>query len=655
MRLLSVSWVATPQLLRVVSIRLLYPESSCQLWDIPSGKQIRRLGDLPPQNQPPKGNAADRRIVAFSPDGKSLAVTATDGIHLFDPTTGKEVERLPAKLSDTRSVQYTRDGKKLAYGGNDGKAIVWDLPTKRILYTFSGSSSIGGYLAVTPDNKTLALGTSGTYVQLWDLDTGKERWAPILGHRAPIAALEFAPDGMTLVSTARYGHGPILLWNTADWQPSGSLAGATNWLAFSPDGKLATVQCGDGQSGNQIRLWDFAAKKEVSVLNVSSSDSVTGARFSLDGQTLYTLEAKMPGELTAQYWLRHWDLASGKQKKSIPIAKEFLPMSIATDGKTINALFPLGGFCLFDAESGRVRLRFDKHQVFEDTLLSPDGKVLASWSRGGHAQLWDVMTGKEITALKVGTSLACWSADCRLFATARSGTIKSRDHAVSLWDAMSGAEIKQFAELDDEVTALAFSPGGKFLACGQMNGVILVMDTGKSRAVQESKMTAGTLATLWNDLGNEDPARAFPAMAKFVSSPTQTIRFFQERLKPVSIAESAKIQKWIAELESENFPVRLAAAKELEKIGLQLRPVIQKALDTKPPLETRRRLEQILNSFEPEILCRIRAIMALERIGTQEARSILETLARDAPQARETEGVQAALLRLTRRLGSANR
>jgi len=53
-------------------------------------------------------------------------------------------------------------------------------------------------------------------------------------------------------------------------------------------------------------------------------------------------------------------------------------------------------------------------------------------------------------------------------------------------------------------------------------------------------------------------------------------------------------------------------------------------------LETRRRLEQILNLVSgvpaPETLRTIRAIMALERIGSPEAKSVLETLAKGAPE-----------------------
>ena len=73
----------------------------------------------------------------------------------------------------------------------------------------------------------------------------------------------------------------------------------------------------------------------------------------------------------------------------------------------------------------------------------------------------------------------------------------------------------------------------------------------------------------------------------------------------------------------DKFPVRQAASKELEKVGHQVQDAIENALERKLSLETRRRLEQILNSVtdnpSPETQQAIRAIMVLERISSLEA------------------------------------
>jgi len=104
------------------------------------------------------------------------------------------------------------------------------------------------------------------------------------------------------------------------------------------------------------------------------------------------------------------------------------------------------------------------------------------------------------------------------------------------------------------------------------------------------------------------------------------------------------------DLDNAQFSVREAAAKELEKLGSQAEGPIQKALSATPPLETRRRLERILETGygvpEPITLRDLRAIMVLERIGSPEARKILELLARGAPAALQTREAKQALERV---------
>ena len=76
-------------------------------------------------------------------------------------------------------------------------------------------------------------------------------------------------------------------------------------------------------------------------------------------------------------------------------------------------------------------------------------------------------------------------------------------------------------------------------------------------------------------------------------------------------------------------------------------------MSTFPLNVARRRLEQISNTLSdipgPETVGTIRAIMALERIGSPEAQAVLETLAQGAPVARETEEAKTSLQRLAQR------
>jgi hypothetical protein len=124
-----------------------------------------------------------------------------------------------------------------------------------------------------------------------------------------------------------------------------------------------------------------------------------------------------------------------------------------------------------------------------------------------------------------------------------------------------------------------------------------------------------------------------------------------ERLKPAARVDPKKIDGWITDLESEKFAVREQAVANLLKVGEQAVPPLRKVLASAPPLETRKRAEELVDrltggTLTAEQLQVVRAVEALERMGTTEARRLLRTLADGAPGALTTREAQAALDRL---------
>jgi RNA polymerase sigma factor (sigma-70 family) len=71
---------------------------------------------------------------AFSPDGRSLAVSAGEAsarILLFDVRTGKELLGLRGHESRVRGLAFSPDGTKLASGQWDSTALIWDISAAR--------------------------------------------------------------------------------------------------------------------------------------------------------------------------------------------------------------------------------------------------------------------------------------------------------------------------------------------------------------------------------------------------------------------------------------------------------------------------------------------------------------------------------------------
>src|SRR5207249_10862735 len=99
------------------------------------------------------------------------------------------------------------------------------------------------------------------------------------------------------------------------------------------------------------------------------------------------------------------------------------------------------------------------------------------------------------------------------------------------------------------------------------------------------------------------------------------------------------------------FAHRDRARRDLEALGKAAEAELRKALEGKPTVELRRRIEDLLANLDrfemkPEWVRPLRAFEVLERIGTPEARKLLETLASGAPGHRLTQEAKTILRRM---------
>jgi hypothetical protein len=168
-----------------------------------------------------------------------------------------------------------------------------------------------------------------------------------------------------------------------------------------------------------------------------------------------------------------------------------------------------------------------------------------------------------------------------------------------------------------------------------------------------AKLTTRELDTLWGDLAAADPARGFDAVRRLRGAGEPARALFRERLRPAPAADTAQIERWIRDLDSDRFAVRQQAADELARRVDVAEPALRRALAGKQSLEVRQRLEQLLarlTNLSPEALRGLRAIEVLEGQATPEAKAFLERLAAGPTEARLTREAKAALERLTRRV-----
>jgi hypothetical protein len=230
------------------------------------------------------------------------------------------------------------------------------------------------------------------------------------------------------------------------------------------------------------------------------------------------------------------------------------------------------------------------------------------------------------------------------------------DDGIRVWSVVTGEEARRLSGSNSTVTSLAFSPDGTRLASGLRNSTVLFWEVPPAPNGHRGEGPSSgpkDVQALWADLAGTDARKAHTAVWALADSSRATIAFLTDRLQPWPEPDVERIKRLIADLDSDRFAVREQAAQNLRQFGESAVPLLNDALTKQPTVETRQRLEQLIERAEApltsgEALRALRAVEVLERIGTPEAQQWLRRLAGGAPAARVTRAAQASLDRLRR-------
>lgn len=208
-----------------------------------------------------KGKLYTPSAILFSPDGEMLATGDQVGgkIKIWDIATGRLLQTLSAHFWGTWSLITTHSYLISSTVGYPIK--LWNWHTGKLIGTLNDVSGVlkpirnwlrrdsPQCVALSPDQKLIAVGDSNDCIKLWCLNTRTVQRQ--LGSHIEVQAIVFSPDGEILATSG--SDRIVRLWHVQTGQVEATLihSKVVTCLAFSADSQSLVTGSGNGR----ITIW----------------------------------------------------------------------------------------------------------------------------------------------------------------------------------------------------------------------------------------------------------------------------------------------------------------------------------------------------------------------------------------------------------------
>lgn len=230
--------------------------------------------------------------IALIPEGRSrvVAVTISGGIFLWNAATGellKHDDREDAQ-SALRSVAWSPDGKHIASSSSDGNIQIWDSTNLNLISTLP-SESIYDIIDVSwsPDNIHIVSGSYTGQVNIWNTETGENERT--LGeetdemdnaeHTSLILSVAWSPDGKKIISSS--DDGIVHLWNAETGELEQGLVSPSQVtsISFNHDGSQYVT----GETRGILRIPNKNILMKGHTRGITSTDWSADGRYIVSG------------------------------------------------------------------------------------------------------------------------------------------------------------------------------------------------------------------------------------------------------------------------------------------------------------------------------------------------------------------------------------
>ncbi|MEO8609401.1 MAG: hypothetical protein ABI690_16030 [Chloroflexota bacterium] len=449
--------------------------------------------------------------VAWSPDGKLIALPGTTGIWLYKADDlSKPMTLIPNDVGYSLAAQFTDDSQHLVISDYMGVAI-WDIATQQETPLPNTLADHIG-MDISPDGTLVALGDFKGNLTVVDLKSGAVKTQFSLKYASnPIMEVDFSPDGKRIAFTG--SNLPVLVlddpsgtWDNFEGEPRVFQANtqqseAGTWsLHFNQDGSLLTARV-----GTDIYLWDTATTDVKTVLhtvppveaaptseplppgsNVYGSGGGGGGggggskggggdlTFSPDGKQVVTIDES----------IRLWNVETGEARTLLGPEPNNFATSVAfnADWTQMAQVDTNGLLRIVNVETGKEIARLDQYDIrgIIDVDFNADNTRLAAYTDDATIHVWDVSDLNDVKAplrLKPVVENQIYGFQELSFDPNQPNTLAAlTSNGIQLWD-MDSAQASLIWENPSDpnlnyiyFSFLKYSSDGKQMVSGSTNG-----------------------------------------------------------------------------------------------------------------------------------------------------------------------------------------
>jgi WD40 repeat protein len=377
----------------------------------------------------------------------------------YDDRASRLVRTFTGPLHRIKAATFSASGRYAIGGSSDATIKVWVIGSGRLLNTLTGHEDGIRALAaaISLDDCVLSASEDGK-IKLWHLMKGKEILS-FDGDRDCGPNSLPAPDGQF-----------------------GLLGGIQNALKLC---RKNETEPGPGARGGKISELEVSPPLMLKIAAITPDGvyGLVGSFYSLDdpGVNVEAVECLMAHEKSPELdcRLKGYD-DHHHDEISLSVVAFPARLHLRILGNT-------------DMDPGHVTVKMSS----SDTVaISPDGHLGLSGGYSGPLKLWDLGSGKMLQSFKghaFPIEAAVFSPGAKYVLSAACAEKPAGEHeackqgSIKLWDAATGQELHEFLGHTSAVTALAFSPDGRFILSGGADGTLKLWDVSEWTQPQKTE------------------------------------------------------------------------------------------------------------------------------------------------------------------------